>query len=76
MEELLHRIGAASRETFAREGEDLIALAERIRDLANRQEKCLAGYRHLAVRAGALYQQIRGGRNWEQAGEEGNTSAQ
>ena len=70
LEKLLHRIGNASPETFAREGEDLIALAERIRDLANRQEKCLAAYKDLAVRAGALYQQIRGGRTWPQSGDQ------
>jgi len=70
LEELLRRIANASAETFARDGKELIALAERIRDLANQQEKCLAAYKDLAVRAGALYQHIRGGRNWRQGAEE------
>jgi len=46
--------------------ERLDSLAEDVRDVASRQEHCLAEYKKLAVQIYALYLDIKGARNWEQ----------
>lgn len=39
-------------------------LAEQVRDVANRMEQTLYPYRDLAIELGALYEEIRGARQW------------
>lgn len=40
-------------------------LAEGIRDVANNLESCLSAYKKVAIEVGALYENIKGGRNWK-----------
>lgn len=41
-------------------------LAEDIRSVADGQEKCLAAFRQLAMNIGALYNEVRGARRWDE----------
>ena len=52
-------------ETATSERDQIDASAEAIRDVANGLESSLTAYRKAAVQIGALFEEIRGGRNWE-----------
>ena len=45
--------------------EEIYELAEGIRDVANNLEACLSRYKEFAIEIGALYESIKGGRNWQ-----------
>lgn len=45
--------------------DQLDALAEAVRDVASKQEAALYAYRDACIQIGALYEQIRGSRNWQ-----------
>jgi len=45
-------------------------LAEDVRHVASKQEKCLAEYKKLAVRVNKLYREAKGARNWEKEEQE------
>lgn len=64
-ETLLERLDGADEQTLRDDREALFALAEEARSVANALEKCLARHKERATRMGALYEQIRGGRQWE-----------
>ncbi|MFQ6044422.1 MAG: hypothetical protein ACE5PV_26515 [Candidatus Poribacteria bacterium] len=44
---------------------EIYELAEGIRDVANNLESCLSRYKESAIKIGALYERIKGGRNWQ-----------
>jgi hypothetical protein len=46
--------------------EQLYELAEQVRDVGGKQEKCLSTYKNLAIKVGKLYREIKGRRNWEE----------
>ncbi len=54
-----------SPETVTSKLEEIYELAEGIRDVANNLESCLSAYKKVAIEVGALYENIRGGRNWK-----------
>ena len=66
-EQLLERVQLATAAVFGERKEEFFATAETVRDAANAQEDCLTEYRKLAVCAGRLYADIKGGRTWEEA---------
>ena len=54
-----------SPETVISRIESLYELAEGIRDVANKLERCLSGYKESAIEVGVLYEEIKGGRTWQ-----------
>ena len=49
--------------------EHLNALAEQVREVANHQEQLLRDHKALWVRAGRMYQDVKGNRNWSEEEE-------
>jgi len=54
-----------SPETVASRLEEIYELAEGIRDVANNLEGCLTAYKEVAIEVGELFENIKGGRNWQ-----------
>ena len=52
-------------ETVISKLEEIDELAEGIRDVANNLESCLSAYKKVAIEVGGLYENIKGGRNWQ-----------
>jgi len=64
-ERLLERLASADGRTLGADREALFGLAEAIRAAANAMEKCLARHKGVATRLSALYEDIRGARQWD-----------
>ena len=65
-----------SPEGVSRDIEDLYALAEGVRDVANALEKCLGANKEAAIEIGERFRAIKGGRNWKPKEEKQDQSGE
>lgn len=62
---LIERVEHSDAEAFVSARDEMFALAEAVRDVANRQERCIGRHKECAIQVDRLYREIKGRRMWK-----------